>query len=150
MNKTPIVKGYRHTGIICENLKKSLYFYKNLLGFKVVQNFSDNSDYMNKISGLKNDNVKMIKLQMASGEVLELLSYTKYKTKLHKLSLYQAGILHIALEVTDIEKIYKKLKKKKIKFISEPIISSEKFAKVCFCLDPNNVRVELVQILLKK
>tara|TARA_B100000963_G_scaffold301887_1_gene274622 strand:+ start:146 stop:340 length:195 start_codon:yes stop_codon:yes gene_type:complete len=34
--------------------------------------------------------------------------------------------------------------------ISEPTLSSEKFAKVCFCLDPNNVRVELVEILFNK
>ena len=38
---------------------------------------------------------------------------------------------------------------KGVKFISEPTLSSEKFAKVCFCIDPNNVRVELVEILLK-
>ena len=43
-----------------------------------------------------------------------------------------------------------KLKNKGIKFLSEPTVSSEKFAKVCFCIDPNNVRVELVEILFKQ
>ena len=150
MNIKSYVKGYRHTGIICKSLNKSLYFYKNILGLKVLQKFSDNSDYINKVSGLKKTNVKMIKLQMKSGEILELLSYPSIKTKLPKLSLYNVGLLHIALEVSDIEKVYKTLKKKKVKFLSEPVISSEKFAKVCFCLDPNNVRIELVQILYKK
>lgn len=149
MKKTLLVKGYRHTGIICQNLRKSVFFYKNLLGMKVIQDFWDNSDYINKITGLKNANVHMVKLQMKSGEILELLSYPTHPTKLAKLPLYNVGVLHIALEVTNIDNMYKKLNKK-IKFLSKPIISSEKFAKVCFCLDPNNVRVELVEILFKK
>ena len=44
------VLGYRHTGIICRDIKKSLYFYKNLLGLKVVQEFWDQTDYINKVN----------------------------------------------------------------------------------------------------
>ena len=50
----------------------------------------------------------------------------------------------------NIEKTFSKLKKKGVKFISKPTLSSEKFAKVCFCIDPNKVRVELVEILFKQ
>tara|TARA_B100001121_G_C18351741_1_gene462786 strand:- start:54 stop:506 length:453 start_codon:yes stop_codon:yes gene_type:complete len=141
------VIGYRHTGIICRDIKKSLYFYKNLLGLKVVQEFWDDTDYINKVSGLKKARVHFIKLKMKSGEILELLRYPTHNTKLPKVPIYNTGILHIALQVEDIEKTYKKLKKKGVKFISEPTLSSEKFAKVCFCIDPNKVRVELVEIL---
>ena len=84
---------------------------------------------------------------MKSGEILELLRYPTHNTKLPKVPIYNTGILHIALQVEDIEKTFKKLKKKGVKFISEPTLSSEKFAKVCFCIDPNKVRVELVEIL---
>ena len=141
------VIGYRHTGIICRDIKKSLYFYKNLLGLKVVQEFWDDTDYINKVSGLKKARVHFIKLKMKSGEILELLRYPTHNTKLPKVPIYNTGILHIALQVEDIEKTFKKLKKKGVKFISEPTLSSEKFAKVCFCIDPNKVRVELVEIL---
>jgi catechol 2,3-dioxygenase-like lactoylglutathione lyase family enzyme len=144
------VLGYRHTGIICRDIKKSLYFYKNLLGLKVIQEFWDQTDYINKVSGMKNANVHFIKLKMQSGEILELLRYPTHNTKLPKLPIHNTGILHIALEVKNIQKTYNKLKKKGVKFISEPTLSSEKFAKVCFCIDPNNVRVELVEILFKK
>ena len=47
----------------------------------------------------------------------------------------------------NIDKTYKWLKKNKIKVLSKPVLSSEKFAKVFFCLDPDGVRVELVEIL---
>ena len=61
------VLGYRHTGNICRDIKKSLYFYKNLLGLKVVQEFWDQTDYINKVSGMKNAKVHFIKLKMKSG-----------------------------------------------------------------------------------
>ena len=117
------------------------------MGLKIVQEFSDKSDYINKVSGLKKAKIHFIKLKMKSGEILELLTYPTHKTKLPKLPIYNSGILHIALQVKDIEKTYVKLKNKGVKFISKPTLSSEKFAKVCFCLDPNKVRVELVEIL---
>tara|TARA_A100001015_G_C14942210_1_gene693058 strand:- start:289 stop:735 length:447 start_codon:yes stop_codon:yes gene_type:complete len=144
------VLGYRHTGIICRDIKKSLYFYKNLLGMKVVQEFWEDTDYINKVSGLKKAKVHFIKLKMQSGEILELLRYITHNTKLPKLPIHNTGILHIALQVKNIEKTYSKLKRQGVKFISQPTLSSEKFAKVCFCIDPNNVRVELVEILFNR
>lgn len=147
MKKNSLVKGYRHTGIICQDLKKSLFFYHKLLGMKIQQDFWDNSKYINTITGIKKGNVHMIKLKMENGDILELLDYPTHPTKLFNLPVYNVGLPHIALEVYNINKIYKKLKKHKIRFLSKPTVSSEKFAKVCFCFDPSNVRVELVEIL---
>ena len=104
-----MVKGYRHTGIICKDLEKSLEFYKDFLGLRVIQDFWDDSEYMNKITGIENSNTRMIKLEADDGTVVELLDY--------------------------------------VKFLSQPVLSSEGFAKVCFCFDPNNTRIELVEIL---
>ena len=44
--------------------------------------------------------------------------------------------------------LYAKLSTKKISFISKPLISEDQKAKVCFCLDPNGVYIELVEIIL--
>ena len=35
----PLVIGYRHTGIIVKDMKESLYFYRDILGLKVIQDF---------------------------------------------------------------------------------------------------------------
>ena len=35
-----------------------------------------------------------------------------------------------------------------VKTLSEPVLSSEGIAKDFFCLDPDNIRVELVEMLL--
>ena len=144
MNK---ILGLRHCGIICKNINKSLFFYKNILGLKIIQDFWDDSQYINKISNLKRAKVHMIKLKLNDKNILELLEYKTHPTKSFKLPIINVGLCHLALKVDDIEKTYKWLKKNKIKVLSKPVLSSEKFAKVFFCLDPDGVRIELVEIL---
>ena len=142
-----MVKGYRHTGIICKDLEKSLEFYKDFLGLRVIQDFWDDSEYMNKITGIENANTHMIKLEADDGTVVELLDYVTHPTELIEQEVYNVGACHIAFQVYDIEKAYVDLSKKGVKFISEPVLSSEGIAKVCFCMDPNNTRIELVEML---
>jgi catechol 2,3-dioxygenase-like lactoylglutathione lyase family enzyme len=142
-----IVKGFRHTGIICKDLEKSLEFYKDYLGLEVIQDFWDDSDYINEITGISGANVHMIKLKADDGTVLELLNYPTHPTDIIKQEVYNVGACHIALQVYDIEKAYVDLLKKGVNFLSGPVLSSEGIAKVCFCMDPNNIRIELVQML---
>ena len=142
-----IVIGYRHTGIIAVDMEKSLHFYRDILGLKVIQDFSDDSDYINEITGIKNANVHMIKLKAQDGTVLEILSYKNHPTSLIDQPIYNVGACHIALQVKNAEDAYLKLIEHKVEVISKPILSSEKIAKVFFCFDPNRVRVELVEML---
>ena len=142
-----IVKGYRHTGIIVKNMEESLYFYKDILGLKVIQDYSDGSNYINKITGITNADVHMIKLIAEDGTVIEILDYKNHPTDLIEQQIYNAGACHIAFQVKDASQTYNILKDKGIKTISKPILSSEGIAKVFFCLDPNKVRIELVEML---
>lgn len=142
-----VVKGYRHTGIICEDIEKSLVFYRDHLGLKVIQDFWDDSQYINDITGMQNANVHMIKLKADDGTVIELLDYVTHPTKSVDLEVYNVGACHIAFQVYDIEQAYSQLTDCGVSFLSKPILSSEGIAKVCFCMDPDNTRIELVEML---
>lgn len=143
-----IVTGYRHTGIIVEDMNASLHFYRDLLGLKVIQDFSDDSDYINTITGISGGNVHMIKLETEDKKyVIELLEYLNHSTDLVRQPIYNVGCCHVAFQVESIEDAYEKLSGQGVKFISKPVLSSEKIAKVCFCFDPNNIRIELVEML---
>ena len=142
-----IVKGCRHTGIICKDIQKSLVFYKDYLGLRVIQDFWDDSDYINEITGIKEANIHMIKLKADDGTIVELVDYTTHPTNLLEQEIYNVGVCHIAFQVYDIEKAYDVLSEKGVNFLSKPILSSEGIAKVCFCMDPNNIRIELVEML---
>ena len=89
----------------------------------------------------------MIKLKAHDGTVLELLDYITHPTELIEQEVYTVGACHLALQVYDIEAAYEELVSKGVSFISRPILSSEGIAKVCFCFDPNNTRIELVEML---
>ncbi len=143
----PLVIGYRHTGIIVKDMEKSLHFYKDILGLQVIQDFSDSSDYINKITGITNADVHMIKLKAEDETVLEILEYRNHPTELIDQEIYNVGASHIALQVRDAWDAYNKLTDNNVRIISEPVLSSEGIAKVFFCFDPNNVRVELVEML---
>jgi len=63
------------------------------------------------------------------------------------LPIINVGLCHIALRVKDSERAYKKLVEQNVKVLSKPIPSSCGTAKVFFCMDPDNVRVEIVEML---
>ena len=141
------VVGYRHAGIIVNDMTKSLEFYKDFLGLEVVQDFTDNSEYINKITNIKNGSAHFVKLKMLDGTILELLEYPSHRTKPHNLSILNVGVAHIALRVHSAEQMHKYLISKGIQVLSEPVLSSEGIAKVFFCIDPNGLRVEMVEMV---
>ena len=147
MSTEPIVVGYRHTGIITKDIKESLNFYRNILGMEIIQDFVDSSEYINEITGLEGATAHFIKLKSKDGSVLELLEYLTHPTEPVEGSIINVGICHIALRVSNSKTAYERLIENDVTVLSKPVLSSEGFAKVFFCLDPDNVRVELVEML---
>ena len=141
--------GMRHTGYIVSDIEKSIQFYSNILGFKIIQDFWDDSDYINQITQTIGANVRMVKLTAPDNSVIELLSYegSLPKTQRANVPIYNIGEAHMALKVSSCEELYDLLVMNNIKVLSKPIISSEKIAKVFFCMDPDNYRIELVEML---
>lgn len=142
-----LISGFRHTGIITKDIKKSFHFYNKILGMEKIQEFTDSSDYLNEITNIKNGSAHFIKLKMADGTVLELLEYPTHPTEEFDLPIINVGLCHIALRVEDIDFMYEHLIRNDVKVLSKPVLSSEKIAKVFFCLDPDEVRVEIVEMV---
>jgi catechol 2,3-dioxygenase-like lactoylglutathione lyase family enzyme len=143
----PIVIGYRHTGIITRNISESLHFYNKILGLELIQDFVDSSEYINKITGLTGATAHFVKLKASDGSVIELLEYPSHPTSPVELSIINVGVCHVALRVRSAQEAYQTLIANNVVVLSEPVLSSEGIAKVFFCLDPDNVRVELVEML---
>ena len=96
---------------------------------------------------MKKTKLTTLKLKSSNDCLVELLKFHNYKNKInYKSKIYHSGITHIALTVKNINKLFNKLKKK-YKFISEPIISNDKKAKVAFLHGPENLILELVEVL---
>lgn len=142
-----LVSGFRHVGIIVKDMSESLHFYRDILGLEVIQDFTDDSDYINKIMGLEKQLIHMIKMKTCDNVGVELLQYKNPFNSLEKLPLHNPGICHVAFQIKNAENTYEMLSKHQFTVVSKPVLSTEKFAKVFFCIDPNNVRIECVEII---
>ena len=143
------MKEIRHIGIVVSNLDRSIYFYKNLLGLKIIKEMNEKGNYIDTILSLKNIVVKTIKMGADDGNKVELLYFKSSPKRLSNKSLISVGYSHFAFTVDNIDKEYRKLKRNGVIFNSLPEISPDGYAKVVFCRDPDGAFIELVEVLKK-
>ncbi len=138
----------RHFGISVKNLNNMQKFFINNLGFKILRKMYETGFFIEKILNLKNVKVTTVKLKDKNNNIIELLKFHNYKTKYNNWrgKVYTIGPTHIALNVKNIDLFFTK-NKKKLKFNSSPQISPDGKAKVAFCNGPENLIIEIVEIV---
>jgi|TARA_Y100000310_G_scaffold342113_1_gene443842 catechol 2,3-dioxygenase-like lactoylglutathione lyase family enzyme len=142
-----MIKKYRHTGLIVNNLSKSRKFYCDLLNLKIIQNFIEEGDYFNKLIKEKKLKAKVIKAISPDHVYVELIEFINAKkNKIQKPKrFYNVGAMHLCFTVKKIDNLYKKLKRNKVKFLSPPLKSDFDPVKTCFCYDPDFNLVQFVE-----
>jgi lactoylglutathione lyase len=139
------MKAVRHTGIVVKDLKKSLHFYRDVLGLKVKTEKREKGEFIDKLLSLDNVNVKIVKLSARDGNLVELLHYGSHRSNSTARCVYDTGYSHIAFTVDNIDHEYKRLKKEGIRFNSAPLSFPHGKAKVAYCKDPEGNFIELVE-----
>ena len=141
----------RHIGLVVPNLKKSMNFWCKKLGFKIYRRLEEEGPVIDAIIGYKNVKLTTVKISDQKGNLIELLYFKNPPNKKIKLqwkgNTYSRGFTHLALKVQNIDRLYKTLRKKGIKFNSEPRISNDGKVKLTYCRTPEGVFLELVQII---
>ena len=141
----------RHIGLVVYDLKKSMNFWCKKLGFKIYKQLEEEGSFIDALIGYKNVKLTTVKISDKKGNIIELLYFKNAPNKKINLqwrgNTYSKGFTHLALKVKNIDHLYKSLRKKGIKFNSEPIISNDRKAKVTYCRTPEGVFLELVQII---
>jgi len=122
------------------DIEKSLGFYRDLLGFKVIRDEIERGRHVEGIfdKGVYYREVKLsITDSLEEGTVIELI----------EKKMVPIDFAHIALRVDDIEKEYKKLEEAGVEFTCPPVVSEDGYAKITCCVDPSGYVIELVEIL---
>ena len=136
----------RHTGIVTNNLKKSLWFWREQLKFKIKKTANERGDTIDSVLGYKNVKVRTIKLADNRENLIEILYFLNPpKVKKNKVFPYSNGITHLSITVKKLNNLYKKLKKNKVKFFSPPLKSPYDPVSTCFCYDPDNYLIQFVE-----
>jgi len=145
------VTGFRHVGIVVQDMGAALRFYRDLLGLEVWADFVDSSEYAQAVTAVPGAVIHMVKLRAPEGGSVELLHYRSHPQSLPAPKrACDTGINHFALQVQDLDALYRRLGGDGVYFHCEPRISSDGGAKVTYCRDPEGGIVELVEILPKE
>ena len=138
----------RHTGLVTNDLKKSLIFWTKYLKFKIKKEMDEDGDLIDKIMLYQNVKVKTHKLVDNNNMLLELLYFKNSpKIKNNKIKPYTNGFTHISVTVKNLNNLYKFLKKNKIKFNSKPQVSIDGNVLMTYCRTPEGAFLELVEEL---
>lgn len=142
------MKNIRHTGIVVTDLEESLCFFRDLLGFKIVKQMEESGGFIDKITGLEDAKVTTVKMAADDGNLIELLYYHSHPRKLNNNNeICRIGVTHIAFSVDNLDAEYKRLLEAGVEFNSPPQLSPDGYAKVAFCKGPDEVFIELVEVL---
>ena len=107
--------------IIAEDIDESISFYRDILGFEMVERF------YNETGGL-------VLMQSPEGAAVELIDSKSFKT----------GFWSIGMEVDDFEEAIEDLRAKGCKFIWEP--QTLPLGKLAAIEDPNGVQVVVLKM----
>ena len=142
-----MIKATRHTGLVVQDLERSLKFYRDLLGLKVWKRQLEGGSYIDTVVAIPGVQVEWVKLQIPDGSLLELLQYHSHpdQVNIHNYPANRHGCSHIAFTVDNLEAIYQELCHQKIHCNSPPQLSPEGQAKVLYCHDPDGIILELVE-----
>ena len=142
-----MVKEIRHTGIVVNDLKKSLWFYKEKMGFKVFKYMNESGSFIDKILGMKAIEVTTVKMILKNNQMIELLDFCTHKKNVLCDSINDIGPTHLAFTIDNLDDTYIDFLNEGIEFISDPEISKDGNVKVAFCKSPEGTYIELVEIL---
>jgi catechol 2,3-dioxygenase-like lactoylglutathione lyase family enzyme len=142
------VRTVRHTGIVVTDMERALGFYRDELGLSVRSDQLETGEFVEAILAMPGTAVRTVKLAAPEGPTLvELLEFRDGSPPETPGDLRRIGATHAALTVDGLEVLFERLRSRGIPFLSEPRVSADGRARVCFCTDPDGTPLELVEPL---
>jgi len=141
-----MIKNFRHACIIVSNLKRSLKFYRDILGLKVDKILSLKGRYPQTILQKKGIRLTYVKMHSPSQSKNRPPVFELHYWKNPRISPCP-GYNHISFTVKDIDDEYKRLTKLGVKFLSPPQEGPQGDTKICFAYDPDKHLIEFVEDL---
>ncbi|CAM5644267.1 glyoxalase [Streptomyces pilosus] len=138
-----------HVGITVSDLDRSLDFYTRLLGGEHVGSWERSGPRIDAVTGYPGVVVRQAFIRLLEGAALiELLQYVGGSGQRVEPDHGHVGVAHVAVDVTGLDALLARLRGEDVTVLSEPIVASEgplEGHRVVYVLDPDRVRVELVE-----
>jgi catechol 2,3-dioxygenase-like lactoylglutathione lyase family enzyme len=144
-----LVIATNHTSFTVSNVERSVSFYQDILGFKLLSLAERPPWFSELATGIKNAHLKTAYLEVPGGHRLELIQYLNPPGIKLDTRTNNVGSAHLALNVDDLHKMYQELKARGMRFQGEPIeipLGPNKGNWMVYLLDPDDFTLELIQI----
>lgn len=144
-----MIIGADHTSFTVGDAEKSVSFYRDTLGFKLLSLAERPPAFSELATGIRGAHLKTAYLEIPGGHRLELIQYLGASGIKIDSRTNNVGSAHLALIVDDLETLYRELKERGFRFKGEPIeipAGPNKGNRMVYLLDPDDFTLELIQI----
>jgi glyoxylase I family protein len=138
-----MIRGIHHTAICTADLDRLVAFYRDVVGFEVVNEMTwDRSELIDSIIGLKDSAARTVMMR-AGNAYLEFFQYSSPQARdAEPLRPCDRGYTHICLDVVDIEAEHDRLTKAGMRFARAPGGVGDVRAVYGWDLDGNVVEIQ--------
>jgi catechol 2,3-dioxygenase-like lactoylglutathione lyase family enzyme len=100
-----------HTGITVSDLKRSLTFWQNVIGFEFSHRAHQKGEMAEQITGVKGAELQLAVVKAPGGHKIELLQYLAPPDRRRECALRpcDVGHVHVALRVEKLDAILEKI-----------------------------------------
>ncbi|CAN7226284.1 VOC family protein [Phenylobacterium sp. LjRoot219] len=144
-----MIRGIHHVAINTPNLDRLVAFYRDVVGFEVVEStgfeWSDSPE-IDTIVGIKGSASKVVMLK-AANSYIEMFEYQRPAARYaDRLNPSDHGYTHICLDVTDVDAEYARLSQNGMTFHAPPTSVEGGRIKTVYGRDPDGNIIELQQL----
>ena len=146
-----VVRAIDHVGLTVGAIDRSLAFWSDVLGLRVLQREVVTDPLIATLAGVDRVEVEFVDLDAGDDRVIELIAYRTPRGIARQPAVWDPGTPHVALRVDDIATILGRLGGSGARVISrEPVTLHDPGGAwdgvvCCYLADPDGIFVELVQ-----
>ncbi len=157
MNSTPhpaanSIDGVSHFGIQVADLDRSIAFYRDVLGLELIAHWVRDQEYIQELVGYPGVELQVAVFRFPNSEsFLEVLEYRNVEKAAIDTSTANPGTAHFCVYVPDLDALHERLVAAGVRFVSgikSPTVGPNKGAKAIYMIDPDGIRVELLETSL--
>lgn len=138
-----------HAGITVSDINTSIEFYETVLGGALVGPWERSGPRIDQVTGYPGVIVHQAFITSPEGgAMVELLQYENGSSDVIDPDNGSVGAVHVAIEVDDFDGMLARLASRGVPAVSAPIVASAgplEGRRVVYVMDPDRVRVELVE-----
>lgn len=141
---------FGHVGLQVADLERSVAYYRDVIGLEVVERLVRDDAYLKVVTGYPEVTLDIALLrEPASGVLLELLQYLGTHGSPVDAATANPGTAHVCFQVDDVEAIHARAIAAGHRSVNppvEPTAGRWTGGRSVYLIDPDGIRVELVQL----